>query len=337
MGSSSTPKAPDPVETAGAQGKENRATLQYQLDNQRVSTANPFGSTGWTNRRSFDQAGFDSAMAGYRSRLDASTSRSAAEAAAYSGGGLSQNGERPYPAYPVETAPFSEQAPSRDAFSGRDDWLQTTTLSPDSQAIYDSSTGKLKQAVNNISTDSNAYSQRMADAIYSRMRRYQDPADAADRNAQRSDLADRGFQVGNEAYSTEADRLDKTQQMARADAADRAQIGGFAQGQQELSMQQQIAQVLSGLRNQQVAGVTGSGGGGGNASTPSIAPVDIAALTQGSYEDSVNRANAERATRRAQGSAVGGVIGGVAGTFMGGNTMAGASMGSAVGGSFYGS
>jgi len=59
----SAPAAPDPAKVAALQGAEDRKTLQYGLDNSRTTTVNPFGSTSWKNNKTFDQAGFDAAMA----------------------------------------------------------------------------------------------------------------------------------------------------------------------------------------------------------------------------------------------------------------------------------
>jgi len=63
---SSAPPPPDPEILAKAQGAENRKTFNYQLDASRANSRNPFGSHEWTKTPSFDQAGFDAAMAAYK-------------------------------------------------------------------------------------------------------------------------------------------------------------------------------------------------------------------------------------------------------------------------------
>lgn len=287
---SSKPVAPDPKLLAQLQGDENRKTLQYSLDNSRTSTVNPFGSTSWKNNKSFDQAGFDAAMARYNT-----APQTVAGAPVW--GEVGNSGDRsPQMGWvggdPSVGTPRGE-APNRADFEGKDNWVNTQTLSPESQGIYDQATGKLSEAVGNISTNADAYNSSVADAVYRRLRRFQDPADAQERSTQQANLADRGFQVGNEAYTTEANRLQDRQSMARADTADRAQITGFDQGQRQLTMQQQIAQMLSGLRNQQVAGVAGLPS---TTTTPSIQPFDIAGTTMQQYGDQLDSYNAENAS-----------------------------------------
>ena len=203
---------------------------------------------------------------------------------------------------------------------GVDNWVNTQTLSPESQGIYDSATGKLKTAVDNISTNPDAYNQTVADAIQRRMTRYTDPQNVRMRNDLQSNMADRGFQVGNAGYNTEASRLDDRILTSNADIADRAQLGGFAQGQQELSMQQQIASALSNIRNQQVAGVSGLPS---TTTTPSSAPVDIAGMMQGQYLAQLDRYNAQQASDSNSFGQLLGLAGGAAGAYFGGPSGAG--------------
>lgn len=316
-GGSSPPPPPDPALLAKLQGAENRKTLQYGLDNSRTSTVNPFGSTSWQNLKTFDQAGFDKAMEAYRTPTAGTRRLVMDEVPWYDG---------------TESTPTTGEAPNREDFGGRDNWVNTQKLSPESQGIYDTATSKLSESLKNFGTDPDAYNQEMADAVYRRMRRYQDPADERERMSQQSNLADRGFQVGNEAYEKERTRLDDVQGVGRADAADRAQIAGFAQGQQKLNARQQIAQFLSNLRNQQVAGVSGMPT---TTTTPSIQPFDIAGTSMRQYEGQLNAYNAEQASDSAMfgsllglgGMALGGPLGGsLAGALGGGGAaLAGAS------------
>lgn len=333
-GGGSAPEAPDPIKVAAAQGAENRRTIQYALNNSRTSTVNPFGTTSWKNTKSFDQAGFDKAMAEYKKSI-ADYNASQATPAPTTQSEETFQGEGSRSTAPPQSSQRQAPAfvsPNVDDFSGVDNWVNTQTLSPESQGIYDSATGKLKTAVDNISTDANAYNQHAADAIQRRMSRYTDPQNARMRNDLQSNMADRGFQVGNAGYNTEANRLDDRILTSNADIADRAQLGGFAQGQQELNMQHQIANVLSGLRNQQVAGVSGLPN---TTTTPSISPVDIAGMMQGQYLAQLDRYNADRAS---DGNATGqilGLVGAAAGgfsTMSPQGAMAGYAAGNALGG-----
>lgn len=264
------PKAPAPIDTkqlAADQGAENRRTLQILLDNSRTTTQNPFGSTSWSNAKTFDQPGFDAAMAQYGS----------------SGG----------------------SAPLRSDYE-HDNWTNTQTLSPDSQGLYDESTSQLNELM-----DGGVYNQPLADAIYSRMRRYQDPADERMTDKWQTNLADRGFQVGTQGNSDAMTDLFDSQSRGRADAADTAQIQGSSQA---IS----LGTFLNGLRNSQVAGVSGMPT---TTSTPSMSPVDISGMTMDAYKDAMDKYNAEASSKSnlwgsllgLGGSVLGGPIGGAIG------------------------
>lgn len=264
---SSTPAAPDPYEMARAQGIEDRKAQRLNLDASRTSTINPFGKTSWKNTPTFDQAGFDAAMGAYKPSTGGGVIGQAAGQTGYGG-------------------------PDRAEFM-HDNWTNTQELSPESQGIYDTATAKLGDATKNISTDTHAYNQEVADAIQRRMSRYTDPALKQARNDMQTNLADRGFQVGNEGYNTEMTRLDDSQNNSRADIADRAQITGASQGLQEQSMQQQIAQALQNLRGAQVAGVAGMPT---TTAATAVQPFDISGAMMNNYTNQMQAANASNAS-----------------------------------------
>jgi hypothetical protein len=300
-GGGSLPSYPNPGATTAEQGKENRKTFQYQLDNSRISSSNPFGRSTWKNNAVFDQAGYDRAMADFNGRRQAALSAAPtvpSASPAFAGGWEDRAGRSDNPFVSASAAAglapsFSEAPPDRAGFEGPSQWENVQSLSPDSQSIYDTSTSKLKEALGGLSTNADAYSKETADAIFRRLRRYQDPADELARSQQQSNLADRGFQVGNEAYGAERTRLDDSINRGVADSSDRAQIAGFTQGQQQLSMQQQIANTLQSMRDKQVAGISGLSS---TANTPSLNPVDLTGLTMGQYTDAVQRNNAANAS-----------------------------------------
>lgn len=307
--SGSAPAAPDPAKVAALQGAEDRKTLQYGLNNSRTSTVNPFGSTSWANNRTFDQAGFDAAMAAYKPKV--TTTQGGYD----DGSGMLRD--------PVTTTDNSGQ-PNREDYY-KDNWTNTQTLSPESQGIYDTATSKLGDAMGGISTNADAYSKEVADAIYNRMRRYTEPAEAQARSSMQANLADRGFQVGNEGYNTEMTRLDDSQNQAKLDAADRATIGGMEQGRAQLTAQQQIAQMLQSMRGAQVAGVSGMPT---TTTTPNIQAPDIAGLTMQKYQSDLDAYNAEQASSDGifgsllslGGMALGGPLGGSIGSLLSGTT-----------------
>ena len=322
MKGGSAPQAPDPYKVAAAQGVEDRRTLQYGLNNSRTATVNPFGSTTWKNNKTFDQTGFDAAMAAYRPAVAASGGQP------YRGSGTGMDADFGAPMQPgtpeIPGTPASGAMPNRADFEGVDQWTNTQTLSPESQGIYDQATGKLGQAVGNIDTSGAAYNDKVADALFARMRQYQDPLDAQARSAMQSNLADRGFQVGNEGFNNEMTRLDDSQNRARTDGANAAVIGGGTEARAQQAMQQQIAQSLSSLRNQQVAGVSGMPT---TTTTPSIQAPDLAGNIYKNYENQMNQYNAQQAGNNSMfgnllnlGGMAMGVpgLGGLAGMFGGG-------------------
>lgn len=326
----SAPAAPDPAKVAALQGAEDRKTLQYGLDNSRTTTVNPFGSTSWKNNKTFDQAGFDAAMAAYKP----ATQGTAATRQWVTDGGFDGSGSWQDVAAGTPGDAGSGAMPNRADFEGKDNWVNTQTLSPESQGIYDDSTAKLKEAVGNIDTSGDAYNQKVADAIFARMRAYQDPLDAQARNNMQSNLADRGFQVGNEAFNTEMTRMEDSMNKAKTDGSNAAVIAGGQEARAQQAMQQQIAQSLQGLRGAQVAGVSGMPT---TTTTPSIRAPDIAGMTYKNYEDQMNAYNAQQSGANSMfgsllslggaalgspwlGTALGSAFGGSSGGYNGGNT-----------------
>lgn len=300
---SGAPAAPDPAKMAAAQGEQDRKTMQLYLNNSRTTTVNPFGSTSWKNNKTFDQAGFDKAMAAYNSSPGAGPAGTLIHAGSQINGGSTRLSQDMYQGADGEmytpeqwssmSAGAKGPAPDRSAFEGPDSWTNTQTLSPESQGIYDTATAKLGDATKNISTDPSAYNATVAQAIRDRMTRLAQPGLDQQRNDTRTRLADSGFQVGNEGYNQEMNRMDTNQGQTAADIADRAQITGAQQGLQEQSMQQQIAKSLQSLRDSQVQGVSGMPT---TTSTPQQQPFDISGAMMQQYQDQLQSANANNAS-----------------------------------------
>ena len=315
--SGSPPPAPDPAKLAAMQGAEDRKSIQYGLNQSRTSTVNPFGSSSWRNNKSFDQTGWDAAMAAYKP-AGRSFVAGTPGVSGTGGGGAEGDGDsgRSGTAGSYIDTPEVGTAPDRSAFE-KDSWTNDQTLSAGSQGIYDDATKQL----GDLMGGEGGYSKAMSDAIFSRMRRFQDPADALARSGMQSNLADRGFQVGNEGYDNEMDRLDNSQGMGRADAADRATIGGMTEGRAQIA-------ALQALRNAQVAGVSGMPS---TTSAPGAPPVPIAGMMMDKYGSDMDAYNAEQASD----DAMFGTLLSLGGTMMGMpmlGTMAGAAAGAMKGG-----
>lgn len=270
---------------AKLQGEQDRKTLELQLANSRTTTKNAFGTSGWKNNKTFDQAGFDAAMAKYNTAPAAPQGRWMMDTSSDDARQIWVPGE-------VAATGTTGQAPNRADFEGKDNWINEQVMSPDSQGVYDTATQKLNAAMGNISTDPHAYNQEVADAIQRRMTRYLAPQQQQERSAMQSNLADRGFQVGNEGYINEMTRMDNNQSMANADIADRAQITGASQGLAEQSMQQQIAAAMQSMRERQVAGVSGMPT---TTATPNMQPYDISGAMMQNYGDQLDAYNAQQA------------------------------------------
>jgi len=277
--SSSAPKQPDPAELSRLQGIEDRKTMKAGLEATRTSTINPYGSTSWRKDTTFDQAGWDKAMAAY-------TASGVPQYA--TNPRVTREGQDEQGAY--QGMQYGLPAPDKGDYSS-DKWTNEQVLSPESQGIYDTATAKLGDATKNISTDARAYNQEVADAVQRRMSRYTDPQMALERSQMQTNLADRGFQVGNEGFNGEMSRMEDRQNTARADIADRAQITGAQQGMQELSMQQQIASALQNLRGAQVNGVAGMPS---TTTAPEMQPFDIAGTMMNNYNNELDAYNAQQ-------------------------------------------
>ena len=314
-GGSSGPTNAESLEQIRAQGVENRSTFRDQLNASRTSTTNPMGTSRWQNNATFDQAGYDAAMARHTASLAAPVAQAAQAPLDFNMGGStndevnSQIGlpnagggyERMRGQYFISGAepatsvapPTPSAAPDRASFQGPDAWENIQAFNPVEQGIFDDTTKKYGEAVNGISTNADNYNSSVADAVYRRSRRYQDAADTQARSSQQANLADRGFAIGNEATNAERTRLDDSINRGIADSADRAQITGFTQGQAQLTMQQRIAQTLAGLRTGQMNGITGMPS---TTTTPSLNNVDIAGIMQNGQTNAQNAQNARDAS-----------------------------------------
>lgn len=160
MKSGSAPDAPNPEVTIPLQGGENRKTFDYQLGQMRTNTVGPQGSSTWTKTPTFDQAGYDKALADWNAQQTSPTWIPASSNPSSPNGGqiwdptLGVNGEfrDAGPSDPGSagywqpgTTPGSAM-PTRDAFTNYD-WTLTNTLSPEQQALYESNTRNQQQGL----------------------------------------------------------------------------------------------------------------------------------------------------------------------------------------------
>jgi hypothetical protein len=145
-GSSKAPEAPDPEVVIPLQTQANKDIFDYALQQQRATSITPGGTQSWSQEKSFDQAGYDAALAAYNQQKAALDSRYTKPVRGGGGFGAEGSGAGGVPGaanllnssdknYQKELAKL--QAPDRNSFSGTPQWTYRETLSPQQQALYD--------------------------------------------------------------------------------------------------------------------------------------------------------------------------------------------------------
>jgi len=359
----SAPQSPDPAVSIPLQGEENRKTFDYQLGQMRTGTSGPTGTTGWTKTPTFDQAGYDKALQAWQSQAAAAGSGGSAGTPATPAGGYWETQDRgsgsesvwvPTPGTPAVPGTAGlpgalSGEPDRNAFTNYD-WTQTTTLSPEQQALYDTNV-KNQQGQADVSgmltnqiqsglanpldfsglTDSAGFAQgladrslgdnfnnTMSDAAYRQQTRYLDPQMDQQRQALQANLADQGFVPGTPGYDRAMQNFMDTSNRAYGSARDSAIGQGYSQGNTQLQIQNQIAQLLSGQRSQglselltqrnqplnELAALRGGTGvqmpsTAGTSATPNLGATDILGQLQGQYQGQLGQYGADVSSNNA--------------------------------------
>lgn len=260
MSKGSAPAAPDYTGAAQATAQGNLDMARYATQANRANQYTPWGSSVWTNNRTFDQAGYDDAMARYQQQLAAYNQGLANPAAAdntpeylrgYGDTGAPRYGSSTGGAF-LGPAPV---APDRDSFwSGGDDWTQTIALSPEMQALFDQQ-NRLQQglfgaqdlALGRVNEtmgqgfdmsalpsagsiyDPNLATNNAAELLMQRM----NPDLNRQQEALRAQLANQGITQGSAAYNTAMGQFGQQ----RNDALTQAQLQGILLGMQQQGLQ----------------------------------------------------------------------------------------------------
>ena len=279
MCSASPPPAPDYAAAAQATAAGNLQSAQQAVIANRPNQYTPYGSSTWTNTPTFDQAGYDAAMAKYNAAqgqqgggghyetqtiMDspnegASTPQSVQVWVPGSGGGS------------------SVPMPNRADFTGGDNWQNTITFSPQMQALFDQQQklqtglfGAQDQALGRVNQtmgqgfdmsgipqagtalnpnslpgfgsvyDPTKSTNTATDAIMARVNPQLDRQEAA----LRTQLANQGISQGSQAWNTAMDELNRQ----KNDAFTQAGLQGI-----NLGMQQQGQTFGQSTTNQQLA------------------------------------------------------------------------------------
>jgi len=222
LGKGSQPAAPDYAGAAQATAAGNLEAAKYTTEANRINQYTPYGNLTYSKNptTSFDQVGFDKAMADYNAQQNTGFFR----------GGLNRT-----------------PAPDRAAFTKTNDgWSQTTTLAPEQQKLLDQQNAT-SLALGNTMNKGVGYVQGMLDKPFdtSQLPDMPTTADNAGRDAMTQALLDRqqpmfdrqksqaeanllarGFNPGGEAFNASADDLGRQQNDARLAAI---QAGGQEQ------------------------------------------------------------------------------------------------------------
>lgn len=135
-GKGSVPTAPDYTAAAEKQGQSSLESIRAQTAANRPNQYTPWGSSTWVNNKSFDQTGYDKAMAAYQASYKPGSS---GEWVTSNSGG---DGGNSYTYWnPGTSGSYGMAMPDRKAFESLDNWSQTTSLSPELQQALNSQIG----------------------------------------------------------------------------------------------------------------------------------------------------------------------------------------------------
>lgn len=294
----STPKAPDPQQTAAAQTKSNMQTAEFNADINRINEYTPLGNLTYNKTGGFDQAGYDRAMQDYYSAMDAYRAAQAATTTAPSygngtgttgGGGMASVGSRV--AMPT--------MPSRDQFSTAPEYSRSVTLSPEVQRVFDAQMGNdaalAELAGSRMGSVTDALSAPLPstnqdDVIEAIMSRLQPQFDR-DEDRMRTRLVNSGADptVNERLYGTEMGLFNQAKNDARMQALLAApQYAGQELNNAILARTQPLNEVLAMKNGSQVNMPQFSG-------TPQVASpgVNIADMIMQGYNADVNANNAK--------------------------------------------
>lgn len=299
MGKSSgkAPESPDPNVVIPLQTQANKDTFDYALQQQRANSVTPGGTQSWSQTKSFDEAGYQKALADYTAKkntLDQQFSGGSGSLATGGGGGNSK-------AYQKALAALGN-APDQASFQGTPQWTYEEKLSPQQQALYDANvssqlgqskllgqgTDRVAQALQGnyqlpkgqLTTNiqggdrtgaldyarglaqrslGDNFNNTVADATYRKQARYLDVQNKQAQQALQSNLADQGFVPGTPGYAQAMQTFQDTTNRAYGSAQDSAVQQGYAQGNTQLGQQAGIAGLLGNLNNQSLSGEISAG------------------------------------------------------------------------------
>lgn len=327
--SSETPQAPDPAKVIPLQEAANSRAFQQTVNAMRPTEVTPYGTSSWTNNRSFDEAGYNQALADWKAQTQNATKP---QWVSYGDSSFPDQGYWSVANPGATTGP----APTRDQFM-RDNWTRTVALDPAQQALLDrqnaNSLGMADQTRSMLDTVRSTYAQplnladslpefksyavgsperqHIEDALLRRIRAEQDPRLERQRHSLQDQLVQTGFNVADQPYWDTMSRFDFDANRADADAVDRAiLLGGqeakFGAGENARSLAQALqeaslkAQDRGRVLNEFNAFRTGSQmtmpQTQGSYAAPSAQAPDVQGAYQQYYDNMLGAANAQNAS-----------------------------------------
>lgn len=280
------PKAPDPVQTANAQGQMSKDVALWNSALNNVNQITPFGNLTWTlgsNTNSsgapvYDYDAYNAALASFNSAINSLSQNNSSKPGSMGTsipnfGGVGQSGSASGAAYGLKAPSLSDYqiGGGSSKYSGLPQWTSRVTLSPESQAIFDSYMRQQQQlgglsesALNQVASayanpynydslqalygadDLNAARTRTEEAIYSRL----NPQFAKDEEALRTRLINQGIGQGSQAYAREMENFNQMKNDARMQAVLAGGTESDRALSQSLALRQQGIQELDKLRGQ---------------------------------------------------------------------------------------
>ena len=308
MSKPSAPPAPDYTGAAQATAAGNLETEKYRTAANRVNQYNPYGSIEYTNtpKTTFDEAGYNKAMAEYTASANPSQ---------YGSGQYSEIAGLP--------------APDKSKYTTTQDiWSMRQSLSPEQQKLFDqnqqtnlklgdiaqSGLGYVEGAMANplsqkipltnqvnqmgqLATSAGspeALQQQMTDAMYNQQAKYLDPQFQQQQGDLENQLANQGITRGSEAWNREMNNASMQKEQAYNQARNSAVGQGMQAAQGMFGMNAQNAQ----LRNSAIGQDFGMGMQ--NAGLQNQTSAQQLAQDQTLRNDPVNMLNAVRTGQQMQ-------------------------------------
>jgi hypothetical protein len=183
------------------------------------------------------------------------------------------------------------------------DYIRSTTLSPEQEALRQQSAGLSSQfggwaedALGAFGPDDEARS-RLTDSLYRRNTQYFDRRFGVSQNALESKLANSGLARGSEAWNNELARFNEDKNQAYADATDRAVIGGEQQSQ--ANQQNSFNRILSAMTAMR-GGMTAGPQSANTGAMANVPGADYLGAMNGNYNQQLSQYNAQLGATNAQ-------------------------------------